>query len=172
VFKASKKSKSKKVVEESSSEEEEDGDSDDESTEYDPDEMALFIRRFFKMMSKQKFFKGGRKDKFRTRAKRAYYNCGKYGHYIANCPHERREEEDEKKKKKRYKKDKHYKKKSYGEAHIGKVWDSDDESSDSDSDGAATMTIKGTSSSSSKSLFPNLNKLKHTCLMERRVEES
>jgi hypothetical protein len=165
-FKASKKSKSKKVVEESSSEEEEYGDSDDESTKYDPDEMALFIRRFFKMMSKQKFFKGGRKDKFRTRTKRAYYNCGKYDHYIANCPHECREEEDEKKKKKkRYKKDKHYKKKSYGEAHIGKVWDSD-------SDGAATVTIKGSSSSLSKSLFPNLNKGKHTCLMERRVEES
>jgi hypothetical protein len=49
-FKASKKSKSKKIVEESSSEEE-DGDSDDD--------MTLFIRRFSKMVSKQKFFKGG-----------------------------------------------------------------------------------------------------------------
>jgi hypothetical protein len=49
-FKASKKGKSKKVVEESSNEEE--GDDDDESTEYDPDEMTLFIRRFSKMMSK------------------------------------------------------------------------------------------------------------------------
>jgi hypothetical protein len=76
--------------------------------------MALFIRRFSKMMSKQKFFKGDKKDKFRTKAKRACYNCGKYDHYIANCPHERREEEDDKKKKKKemsYKKDKHYKKK-------------------------------------------------------------
>jgi hypothetical protein len=42
-FKASKKSKRKQVVEESSSEEEEEDDSDDESTEYDPDEMFLFI---------------------------------------------------------------------------------------------------------------------------------
>jgi hypothetical protein len=33
------------VVEESSSEEEEE-DSDDESTGYDPEEMALFIRKF------------------------------------------------------------------------------------------------------------------------------
>jgi hypothetical protein len=65
------------------------------------------------------------------------------------------------------KKDKHYKKKSYGEAHIGEEWDSDDESSDSDSDGVATMAIKGSSSSSRKSLFPNLNKGKHTCLMEK-----
>jgi hypothetical protein len=70
-FKASKNSKSKKVVEESSSEEEEDGDSGDESIEYDSDEMVLFIRRFSKMMGKQQFFKGGKKDKFRTRTKRA-----------------------------------------------------------------------------------------------------
>jgi hypothetical protein len=42
----------KKVVEESSSEED-----DDESTGYDPEEMDLFIRRFSKMMDKQKFFK-------------------------------------------------------------------------------------------------------------------
>jgi hypothetical protein len=52
-----------------------------------------------------------------------------------------------------YKRDKHYKKKSYGEAHIGKEWNSDDESSDSDSDGVANMAIKGSSSSSNKSLF-------------------
>jgi hypothetical protein len=50
-FKASKKGKSKKVVEESSSEEE-DNDDDDESIKYDPNVMALFIRRFSKMMSK------------------------------------------------------------------------------------------------------------------------
>jgi hypothetical protein len=53
-FKDRNKGKSKKVVEESSSEEDDD---DDESTEYDPDEMALFIKRFSKMMGKQKFFK-------------------------------------------------------------------------------------------------------------------
>jgi hypothetical protein len=81
---------SKKVVEESSSEKEVDGDSDDESTEYDLDEMPLFIRRFSKMMSKQTLIKGDKKDKFRSKTKRACYNCGKYGHYIANCPHERK----------------------------------------------------------------------------------
>jgi hypothetical protein len=31
----------------------------------------------------------------------------------------------------------------------------------------ATVVIKGSSSSSSKSLFPNLNKGKHTCLMAK-----
>jgi hypothetical protein len=85
--------------------------------------MALFIRRFSKMMSKKMFFKGDKKDKFRSKTKSACYNYGKYGHYITNCPHECREKEDDKKKKKKersYKKDKHYKNKIYGEAHIGK----------------------------------------------------
>jgi hypothetical protein len=76
--------------------------------------------------------------------------------------------------KKPYEKDKGNKrsdkpyKKSYGEAHIGQEWGSNDESSNSDSDSVATVAIKGTSSSS-KSLFPKLNHGKHTCLM---VKES
>jgi hypothetical protein len=133
--------------------------------------MILFIRRFSKMMCKKKFFKGDKKDKFKSKTKRVCYNYGKYGQYIANCNYERREEDDNKKKKKKnensYKKDKYYKKKTYGESHIGKKWDSDDENSDSDSDGVATVAIKGFSSSSSKSLFSNLNKGKHTCLMAK-----
>jgi hypothetical protein len=104
----------------------------------------------------------------RTRIKWACYNCGKYGHYIANCPHEHRDEEDDKKKKKEmsYKKDKYYKKKTYGGAHIGKEWDLNDESSNSDSDGLATVAIKG-SFCPSKSLFLNFNNGKHTCLMAK-----
>jgi hypothetical protein len=86
--------------------------------------MGLFIRRFSKMTGKQKLFKGDKKDKFKSKTKKACYNYGKYGHYIANCPYERREEDDDKKKKKKkeksYKKGKHYKKKTYGEAHIAK----------------------------------------------------
>jgi hypothetical protein len=164
-FKATKKRKSKKVVEKSSSEEEDD-DSNDESTEYDPEQMTLFIRRFFKLTSKQKIFKGDKKDKFKSKTKRTCYNCSKYSYYIVNCPYEHREEDDDKKKKKEksYKKDKHYKKKTYCEAHIGKEWNSDDESSDFDSNDVVTVAIKG-SSYSSKSLFLNLNKGKHTCLM-------
>jgi hypothetical protein len=122
-FKATKKSESKKVIEEISSEEEDD-DNIDESIEYDPKEMSFFIRRFSKLMSKQKLFKGNKKDKFKSKTKRDCYNYGKYGHYITNCPYERREEDDNKKKnkkkKKSYKKDKHYKKKAYGEAHLDK----------------------------------------------------
>jgi hypothetical protein len=77
--------------------------------------MTLFIRRLFNLMGKQKFFKGDTKEKFRSKTKRTCYNCGKYGHYIANCPYEHREEDDDKKKKKKeksYKRDKHYMKKA------------------------------------------------------------
>jgi hypothetical protein len=55
--------------------------------------MALFIRRFSKLMGKQKFFKGDNKDKSKSKTKRACYNCGKYGHYIANCPYEEEKKE-------------------------------------------------------------------------------
>jgi hypothetical protein len=132
--------------------------------------MTLFIRRLSKLMSKQNLFKGNKKDKFKSKTNMACYNCGKYGHYIANCTYEHREEDDDKKKKeKSYKKDKHYKKKVYDEAHIDKEWDSDDESSDSDSDDVVTVVIRG--SSSSKSLFPNLNKGKYTCLMTKESKK-
>jgi hypothetical protein len=47
------------VVEESSREEE---DEDEDITEYDPEEMSLFIRRFSKLMNKQKVFKVDKKD--------------------------------------------------------------------------------------------------------------
>jgi hypothetical protein len=59
-LKACKKSKRKQVIEESSSEEE------DESSKYDVDEMTLFIRRFKKFMTKEKFFRGDKKEKVRT----------------------------------------------------------------------------------------------------------
>jgi hypothetical protein len=60
---------------------------------------------------------------------------------------------------------------TYGEVHNGKEWDSDDESSNSDSDGVATVAIKGSSSSSGRSLFSNLNKGKHTCLMAKESKK-
>jgi hypothetical protein len=39
------------------------------------------------------------------------------------------------------------------------------------SDGVATVVTKGSSSFSSKSLFPNLNKGKHTCLMPKKSKK-
>jgi hypothetical protein len=149
-FKANKKSKNKQEVVESSSE---------DSFECDDEDMALFMKKFKKYIKKKKFVKGDKKLK--TTTKRTCYNCGKHGHFIANCPFEH-----DKKKYKPYKKDKGYKKKSYDEAHNGKEWESEDERSNSDSDGVATVAIKE-KSSSSESLFPKLNQGKHTCLMAK-----
>jgi hypothetical protein len=149
-----KKSKKKKVLIESPSGEEE----EDSEREYDEDETALFIK-------KRRPYKGERKEK--SMSKRVCYNYGKNGHFIAQCPYERKEEDNNKRKKfdKVYKKDKKYiKKKPYGQADVGQEWNSSDESSKSESDEVATIAIKG-KISSSKSLFLKLSK--HTCLMAK-----
>jgi hypothetical protein len=169
-LKASKKSKNKQVVVEASSEEEE----EEDSSECDTEEMTLFMRKFKKYMNKKKFSKGDKKFNIKSTTKIICYNCGKHGYFIANCPFESRDDDDDNKKKskfykkdKSYKKsDKPYKKKSYGEPHIGQEWNSNDESSNFNNDDVVTVTIKGTISSS-KSLFPKLNKEKHTCLMTK-----
>jgi NACalpha-BTF3-like transcription factor len=122
-FKANKKSKNKQEVVESSGEEEEEEEEED-SSECDDEDMALFMKKFKKYIKKKKFTKG--ENKLKTTTKRTCYNCGKHGYFIANCTFERRDDGDDKKKYKPYKKDKGYKrsdkpykKKSYGEAHIG-----------------------------------------------------
>jgi hypothetical protein len=105
-LKANKKSKNKQVVVESSSEEEE----EEDSSEYDAEEMALFMRKFKKYMNKKKFSKGDKKFNTKSTTKRICYNCGKHGHFITNCPFEHRDDDDDNKKSKFYKKCKGYKK--------------------------------------------------------------
>jgi hypothetical protein len=147
-----KKSKKKKVLIESPSEEDEEKEEEEEEDserEYDEDEMALFIKKFNQFVKKRRHYKGERKEK--SRSKKVCYNCGKNGHFIAQCSYERKEEENDKRKKfdKGYKKDKKYtKKKPYGQAHVGQEWNSSDESSESESDEVATIAIKGKTSSS------------------------
>jgi hypothetical protein len=145
---------------ESPSEKEEE---EDNEREYDEDEMVLFIKKFNKFIKTRRPYKGERKEK--PRSKRMWYNYDKNGHFITQCPYERKKEDNNKRKKfdKGYKKYKKYiKKKSYGQAHVGQEWNSSDESFESESDEVTTIAIKG-KTSSSKSLFPKLSK--HTCLM-------
>jgi hypothetical protein len=141
-FKSNKKCKNKQMVDERSSEEEE-----EDSSECDTEDMALFMKKFKKYIKKKKFSKGDKK--FKSTAKRTCYNCGKHGHFTANYPIECRDDDEDKKKSKPYKKGKGYKRsdmpyknKSYGEAHIGQEWESNDESSNSDSDSVAIVAIK------------------------------
>jgi hypothetical protein len=103
-LKATNKSKKKKAISESPSEEGEEEEDEDEK-EYDEDEVALFINKFNKFIKKRRPYKGDRREKLTS--KRVCYNCGKNGHFIAQCPYERKEEDNEKKKKldKGYKKD-------------------------------------------------------------------
>jgi hypothetical protein len=106
--------------------------------------MALFIKNFNKFIKKRRPYKGDRKVK--PTSKRVCYNCDKNGHFIVQCPYERKEKDNDKKKKldKDYKKDKKYaKKKPYGQAHVGQEQNSSDESSESKSGDLATIAIKG-----------------------------
>jgi hypothetical protein len=158
-LKATNKRKKKKDIIESPSEEEEEEkekEEDKDEKEYDEEEMTLFIKKFNKYIKKRRPYKGDRKEK--QKSNRVCYNYDKNGHFIVQCPYERKEEDNDKKKKfdKGYKKDKKYtKKKPYGQAHVGQEWNSSDESSESESDDLTTITIKG-KVSSSRSLFPKL----------------
>jgi hypothetical protein len=115
------------------------------------EEMALIIKCFKTTLK-------GRKEhpnKSKAKGKRSCFKCGKYGHFIANCPDNTNDQEQERdgkrEKKKAYKKAK-------GEAHLGKEWDSDCSSSDSDDEGLAASAFN------KSSLFPNE---RHTCLMAK-----
>jgi hypothetical protein len=115
------------------------------------EEIVLIIKRFKTALK-------GRKEhpnKSKTKGKRSCFKCGKYGHFIANCPDNTNDQEQEKggkkEKKKAYKKAK-------GETHLGKEWDSDCSSSDSDDEGLAASAFN------KSSLFPNEH---HTCLMAK-----
>jgi hypothetical protein len=79
---------------------------DEDEKEYDEEEIALFIKKFNKFISKRRPFKKNRKEK--SRSKRVCYNYDKNEHFIVQCPYERKEEDNDKKKKfdKSYKKDK------------------------------------------------------------------
>jgi hypothetical protein len=153
------------LIESLSEEEEDEEEEEDSEREYDEDEMTLFIKKFNKFIKKRRPYKGERKEK--PRSKRVCYNYSKNGHFITQCPYERKEEDNDKRNKfdKGYKKDNKYtKKRPYGQARVGQEWHSSDVSSESESDEVATIAIKG-KTSSSKSLFPKLSK--HTCLMAK-----
>jgi hypothetical protein len=70
---------------------------EDSEREYDEDEMTLFIKKFNKFINKRRPYKGERKEK--PMSKRVCYNYGKNGHFIAQCPYERKKEYNDKRKK-------------------------------------------------------------------------
>jgi hypothetical protein len=87
-LKATNKSKKKKAIIEIPSEEEEEEKQDEDEKEYDEDEVALFIKKFNKFIKKRRPYTGDKREK--SRSNRVCYNCSKNGHFIAQCPYERK----------------------------------------------------------------------------------
>jgi hypothetical protein len=114
--------------------------------------MTLIIKSFRQILKQRKG-----KD-YKPHSKRVCYRCGKSSHFIAKCPYTSDSDRDEDKKGKKKMEKKYYKKKG-GEAHMGREWDSDENSTDSLSDEDATNIAinKGL-------LFSNIG---HKCLMAK-----
>ncbi|XP_062180395.1 uncharacterized protein LOC133884838 [Phragmites australis] len=99
--------------------------------------MALFVKSFNKFLKKSGYNKDGRRKTF-SKSKgrhslRRCYECGKPGHFIANCPNKKDMKDNEKKEKYHKKNKSKYHKKNYKvQAHIGEEWDSNDSNTDSD----------------------------------------
>jgi hypothetical protein len=132
-----------------------DDSSSDEDDELDDEEMAFFIKNFRRVMKKTNFRNFGKnKSKYepRRRSNKPCFGCKKIGHFIADCPEEKKKNKDTKESS--FKRDKPRHKKYSSEAHLGQEWVSNEESDSKDQD-VATMAFK-TISSHSTSLFEDL----------------
>jgi hypothetical protein len=118
----------------------------------DNEEMTLIIKSFRQILKQR------RGKDYKPRSKKVCYKCGKPGHFIAKCPLSSDSDRDNDKRGKKKEKKKYYKKKG-GDAHVCRVWNSDESSTDSSSDeDAANIAVnKGL-------LFPNVG---HKCLMAK-----
>jgi hypothetical protein len=113
--------------------------------------------------------KGG--DKIKKKSQRKCYECGEYGHFIAECLKNKNKNEGEEKYKE---KSKEYKNKYQGRAHVDQQWDSSDEDEEPKKQGMETVAMA--QGSSSPHLFNNLSDdedRSHFCHMARgsKVQE-
>jgi hypothetical protein len=134
------------------------------------EETAFAIRKYKKFLKSRASRKGS--DERKKKSQRKCYECGEYGHFIAECPKNKNKNEEEKKYKE---KSKEYKSKYQGCAHVGQQWDSSDEDEDPKKQGMATVAMA--QGLSSPRLFNNLSDDEdhsHFCLMARgsKVQES
>jgi hypothetical protein len=112
--------------------------------------MAFFIKNFRRVLKKSNFRNLGKnKYESRRRSSKPCFGCKKIGHFIADCPQEKKKNKDTKESSS--KRDKPRYKTCTGDAHLGQEWDSNKESN-SDNEDVATMAFK-TSSSHQPSLF-------------------
>ena len=78
--------------------EEESGCQEEESDE----EMALFVKRFNRMMSKKNFGKRDQSSRKNHFVDKTCFNCGEVGHIIVNCPTKKKDKKNDEKKKKKF----------------------------------------------------------------------
>jgi hypothetical protein len=127
-----------------------DDSSDNEDNELDDDQIAFFIKNFRRVLRKSNFRNFSKnKHELRKRSNKPCFSCKKIGHFIADCPEEKKKNKDTKESSSE--RDKPRYKIRAGEAHLGQEWDSNKESN-SDNEDIATMAFK-TSSSHQPSLF-------------------
>jgi hypothetical protein len=126
-----------------------DDSSDNEDDELDDEQMAFFIKNFRRVLRKSNFRNFGKnKYESRRRSSKPYFGCKKIGHFIADCPEEKKSKDTKESSSKR---DKPRYKMHAGEAHLGQEWDSNEESNSKNKD-VTTMAFK-ISSSHQPSLF-------------------
>jgi hypothetical protein len=124
---------------------------EDTSDEGSTNEETVFaIRKYKKFLKSRASRKGG--DERKKKSQRKCYECGEYGHFIAECPKNKNKNEEEKKLKER---SKEYKNKYQGRAHVGQQWDSGDEDEEPKKQGMSTVAME--QGSSSARLFNNLS---------------
>ena len=115
--------------------------------------MAFFIKNFTRVLKKNNFRNFGKNKKYEPRrSNRSCFGCNKVGHFIADCPEEKKKNKDTKES--TSKRDRSRYKKQAGEAHLGQEWDSQQES-EFEKEDIATMAFKA-SSPHSTSLFEDL----------------
>jgi hypothetical protein len=115
----------------------------------DNEEMALIIKSFRQILKQR------RGKDYKSRSKKVCYKCGKPRHFIAKCPMSSDSDRDNDKRGKKKEKKRYYKK-TAGDAHVCREWDSDESTTDSSDEDTANITVnKGL-------LFPNVG---HKCLM-------
>jgi uncharacterized FlaG/YvyC family protein len=141
-----RKAKASKAIEKEESDDNENG------IESDKD-LALFVKKFNKLMKKKKGpFIGGQSSRRNAFNDRKCFECGELGHIAMNCPSKKKDGEDKKKK--------FYHKKKDDKAYLVE-WDSDESSDDDDYNSLSKLNV-GIAIKEAPSLFSSPH-----CLMTK-----
>jgi hypothetical protein len=143
------KVKTSKAVEKEESDDEENGSESDE-------ELALFVKKFNKVMKKKNGqFRRGQSSRRNAFNDRKCFECAEPGHIAMNCPSKNKKKDVDDKKKK------FYHKKKDGKAYLVE-WDLDERLDDDDDDSSSKLNV-GIIIKEAPSLFSSLH-----CLMAKR----